>query len=77
MEKRTVQTAGEELLDSTLAFRVPAERRYRVLAAAARHGEMISDWLRRVTDEALRREGLLPTGDPAEEHRRTALEPPP
>ena len=72
-----MQTATDNQFRDTLAFRVARDRRYRVLAAAARHGEMTSDWLRRVTDEALRREGLLPTGDPAEVHRRTAVEPPP
>ncbi len=54
---------------ATLAFRVAADRKFRVLAVAARNCELPSDWLRRVTDQALRQEGLLPTGDPAEKHR--------
>ncbi len=72
-----MQALGENRFRTTLAFRVPADRRYRVLAAAVRRRELPSDWLRRVTDQALVREGLLPTSDPAEEHRRTAVEPPP
>ena len=62
-----MQALGENRFRTTLAFRVAADRKFRVLAAAARSRELPSDWLRRVTDEALKREGLLPQVDRTDE----------
>ena len=40
----------------TVAFRVPADTKLMMQAVAVRRGEMLSDWLRRIANEALKRE---------------------
>ena len=42
--------------DATLGFRCAASMAHMVRAAAARNGVLVSDWLREVTEMALRRE---------------------
>ncbi len=50
----------------TLAFRLPAHEKHLVHAAAAKHSELASDWLRRAIRHALGRDGLYePVDDDA------------